>query len=57
MIEEHPFRYFIPDNANKLIVGSFPCFNGTDYGDWFYSGSGKNDWELECSNYLVLSYW
>ncbi|MDN5201192.1 hypothetical protein QQ008_07460 [Fulvivirgaceae bacterium BMA10] len=47
MIEEHPFKYFLPENPNKLIIGSFPCFNGIDYGDWFYSGSGKNDfWEL-----------
>jgi G:T/U-mismatch repair DNA glycosylase len=42
MIEKNPFRYFLPAGASKLIVGSFPCYNGTGYGDWFYSGSGKN---------------
>ena len=41
MTETHPFGYYIPDQADKLIIGSFPCFNGVDYGDWFYSGSGK----------------
>jgi hypoxanthine-DNA glycosylase len=47
MVEEHPFGYFIPEKANKLIIGSFPCYNGKDYGDWFYSGSGKSDfWKL-----------
>jgi len=42
MIEKHPFGYYLPQNADKLILGSFPCFNGQDYGDWFYSGSSKN---------------
>jgi G:T/U-mismatch repair DNA glycosylase len=42
MIEKNPFRYFLPRGADKLIIGSFPCFNGSNYGDWFYSGSGKN---------------
>ena len=47
MIETLPFRYFIPSNPAKLIVGSFPCFNGKDYGDFFYSGSGRNHfWQL-----------
>lgn len=47
MIETNPFRYFLPPVAEKLIIGSFPCFNGTDYGDWFYSGSGRNYfWKL-----------
>lgn len=42
MTETLPFLYFIPRNPRILILGSFPCFNGTDYGDWFYSGSGRN---------------
>ncbi|MBC3538365.1 hypothetical protein ACFSC6_08465 [Rufibacter sediminis] len=47
MIEEHPFGYYLPENADKLLIGSFPCHNGKDYGDWFYSGSGKSDfWKL-----------
>jgi hypoxanthine-DNA glycosylase len=47
MIEINPFRYFLPSKPQKLIIGSFPCFNGKDYGDWFYSGSGKNHfWKL-----------
>lgn len=47
MIESHPFNYYAPKNADKLIIGSFPCFNGKDYGEWFYCGSGRNDfWKL-----------
>src|SRR6476661_6783649 len=47
MIETNPFRYFIPSKPQKLIIGSFPCYNGKDYGDWFYSGSGRNHfWQL-----------
>ncbi len=47
MTETNPFGYFIPAKTRLLIVGSFPCFNGKDYGDWFYSGSGKNMlWDL-----------
>lgn len=41
-IEIHPFGYFLPENSNKLIIGSFPCFNGIDYGQWFYCGTGRN---------------
>ena len=45
--EHHPFgTYFSPD-SKVLILGSFPCFNGRDYGNWFYSGSGRNDfWKI-----------
>jgi G:T/U-mismatch repair DNA glycosylase len=47
MKETNPFRYFIPANPAVLILGSFPCFNGTDYGHWYYSGSGRNHlWQL-----------
>jgi len=47
MIEIHPFNYYSPKDADKLIIGSFPCYNGNDYGDWFYRGSGRNDfWKL-----------
>lgn len=47
MIEVHPFNYYSPKDADKLIIGSFPCYNGNDYGDWFYCGSGSNDfWKL-----------
>ena len=46
-IETHPFAPFCPETATTLILGSFPCFNGADYGDWFYCGSGKNEfWRL-----------
>jgi hypothetical protein len=37
--ELHPFGNFICIDSEVLIIGSFPCFNGTDYGHWFYSGS------------------
>jgi hypoxanthine-DNA glycosylase len=42
MEEIHPFESFYSENATLLIIGSFPCFNGSDYGDWYYGGSGKN---------------
>lgn len=42
MVEEHPFGHYLPPHAHTLILGSFPCFNGRDYGEWFYGGSGKN---------------
>ena len=40
--EQHPFKLYLPLKATKLILGSFPCFSGGNYGDWFYSGSGRN---------------
>ena len=48
MIEEtHPFGFFMPNDAKRLVIGSFPCFNGIDYGEWFYCGSSKNYfWQL-----------
>jgi G:T/U-mismatch repair DNA glycosylase len=47
MIETNPFRFFIPKHPQKLIIGSFPCRKNNAYGDWFYSGSGKNHfWTL-----------
>lgn len=46
-LEHHPFGTFVNSDSKILILGSFPCFNGADYGDWFYSGSGRNDlWNL-----------
>jgi G:T/U-mismatch repair DNA glycosylase len=41
-IEIHPFGYFYPKNPQILIIGSFPCYINDNYGEWFYSGSGKN---------------
>lgn len=47
MTETNPFGYFLPSRPRVLVIGSFPCFNGKDYGDWFYSGSGRNHfWQL-----------
>lgn len=46
-IETHPFEPYTSLDSNTLIIGSFPCYNGVNYGDWFYSGSGKSDfWKL-----------
>ena len=55
MIEEtHPFDLFIPNEAKKLVIGSFPCFNGIDYGEWFYCGSNKNYfWQLLSDIYTM----
>ena len=45
--EYHPFGTFFKPDSKILILGSFPCFNDADYGDWYYSGSGRNDlWPL-----------
>lgn len=47
LIEEHPFPFFLPTEPRALILGSFPCWNGIDYGGWYYNGSGRNYfWEL-----------
>jgi hypoxanthine-DNA glycosylase len=46
-IETHPFEPWYFDGATTLILGSFPCYNGISYGDWFYCGSGKSEfWKL-----------
>lgn len=46
-METHPFKPYNLKGATTLIIGSFPCFNGENYGDWFYGGSGKSDfWKL-----------
>lgn len=42
MTETNPFRCYVPPGATRLVLGSFPCFNGKDYGDFYYSGSGRN---------------
>ena len=56
MTETNPFICFIPKKTRILIVGSFPCFNGRDYGDWFYSGSGRNHfWQLLSDVYGMSS--
>lgn len=46
--EKHPFEPFVNKDATILIIGSFPCMNKDEgYGEWFYSGSGKNEfWKL-----------
>lgn len=41
--EAHPFLgLHFPPQAQTLILGSFPCPGKEGYGDWFYSGSGRN---------------
>lgn len=53
-VEKHPFGNFVLDDSEILIIGSFPCFNGVDYGHWFYCGSGKSDfWKLISETYNV----
>ena len=47
MIETHPFGHFTPPQPKLLILGSFPCLNKGNYGEWFYCGSGKSlFWQL-----------
>jgi G:T/U-mismatch repair DNA glycosylase len=47
MTETNPWLCFVPPFTEKLVLGSFPCYNGSGYGDFFYSGSGRNHfWPL-----------
>ena len=41
-METNHFVCYIPASATKLVVGSFPCRGTDQYGDFFYSGSGRN---------------
>ena len=46
-IEEHPFNGFhIPENADILIIGTFPTYRGNSQFDFFYSGENNLFWEV-----------
>ncbi len=45
MIEKHPFRNFVPKNANYLLLGSFAGRNEPGY-NWFYSNSRNHFWPI-----------
>lgn len=42
MTETNRFVAYIPVSTCKLVLGSFPCRGTEDYGNFFYSGSGRN---------------
>lgn len=46
--EEHPFQPFVPANASKLIIGSFPgmkqIINKINPEEWFYSAADNLFW-------------
>ncbi|MGB4774634.1 MAG: DNA-deoxyinosine glycosylase [Daejeonella sp.] len=49
MIEYHPFKPFIPESSNTLIIGSFPGKQSTQKPkdkDWFYSASRNQFWKI-----------
>ena len=49
-IEIHPFKPFVPENANKLILGSFPGREQTQHtqneNDWFYGSKRNQFWHI-----------
>lgn len=50
LIEKHPFDSFIPDNATKLIIGSFPGMdqvaNRQNQEEWYYTTKNNLFWTI-----------
>ena len=50
MIEIHPFKPFVPENATVLILGSFPGMEQTrgttETEQWFYSAKRNTFWKI-----------
>jgi len=47
--EKHPFKPFVPLNAQYLIIGSFPCKKSTQnkiLDDWYYGSSKNQFWRI-----------
>ena len=47
--EKHPFKPYIPENAQYLILGSFPCKKSTQSkipDDWYYGSSKNQFWRI-----------
>jgi G:T/U-mismatch repair DNA glycosylase len=47
-LEEHHFKTFLPKDATKLIIGTFPTYhaNYTNTFRWFYAGEKNNFWKV-----------
>lgn len=45
-IEEHPFETFVPENAEVLIIGTFPTHNNNHRFNFFYSGKDNSFWSI-----------
>ncbi|WP_442794658.1 uracil-DNA glycosylase family protein [Pelobium manganitolerans] len=49
-VEDHPFKAFVPANANKLIIGSFPGRQHTqgmaNDEAWFYGAKRNQFWQI-----------
>jgi G:T/U-mismatch repair DNA glycosylase len=46
VIEEHPFKTFVPPNAKYLIVGTFPTHKNNFRFKFFYSGKDNSFWNI-----------
>lgn len=49
MIENHPFKAFVPNPSEVLILGSFPGKESTQVkrdGDWFYGANRNQFWKI-----------
>lgn len=45
MIEKHPYKPLIPQNARYLILGSFPA-KQKERGDWYYVNPRNQFWSI-----------
>jgi len=49
MIEKHPFKAFVPESSEILILGSFPGKESTQNrreDDWFYGANRNQFWKI-----------
>lgn len=44
--ETHPWDWYIPENANKLLIGTFPTEARNRKHDFFYCSSTNRFWEI-----------
>lgn len=45
-VEEHPFETYIPSNATRLIIGTFPTYKDNYKVNFFYSGQDNLFWNV-----------
>lgn len=45
MLEKHPYKAFVPENARYLILGSFPA-KQTERGNWYYVNPRNQFWSI-----------
>ena len=50
IIEKHPFPPFIPNNISKLVIGSFPGREQTQFdkssNEWYYGAKRNQFWKI-----------